>query len=326
MACALAVVPRADAGIRRGLLRTTGAVLVLVTLASFGTLLSRTLEMNGGAWSTLWTDLRLALVVTHFGHVWRWRIPALALAWLAWAFALRHPQHAWARWLMALALAAIALTRSETGHPADHGDFKLAVWADWAHLVAAGAWVGSLFGMSLVVFPKLRADGDPVPNAAAIFQRLSTLSGIALAVLLAAGIYNAIQQLGSVPALWTTRYGIVLDIKLAIVLAMIAIGAHNRYVKLPRLQSAANRIGIGLNAPDPGKPAIPGPANPESGIVRTCARAVLLESALGLGVIGAAACLIHSMPPADAPAMPMHATNAKIYRAISQIVVPANAQ
>jgi putative copper export protein len=306
VACDLAVLPRAEIGVRRGLLHATGVVFVLVTLASFGILLSRTLEMNGGAWASVWSAMGLVLHVTHYGHIWVWRVPALVLLWLAWGWARRHPEHAWAGWLMAIALAAIVLTRSDTGHPADHGDFKLAVWVDWAHMLAAGAWVGSLFGMTLVVFPKLRAHGDPLRASAAIFQRLSTLSGAALAVVLAAGIYNALGQLGSFAALWTSRYGTTLDVKVAIVLAMIAIGAHNRYIKLPKLLRLAGAAPPGA-ATGPGRTASENQPAARHAVVRSCARAVLLESVLGLLVIGAAANLIHSMPPADAPMQMMQA-------------------
>ncbi|TAM95520.1 MAG: hypothetical protein EPN40_10450 [Rhodanobacteraceae bacterium] len=284
-ACRLAVLP-ADIDVQpaQKLQRALGGALVLLTLASLGILLSRTLELNGGAWTTLWPDMRLALVATHFGHVWLWRVPALAAAWAAWtSMRRRKPGPAW---LLLLAVAVIALTRSETGHPADHGDFTLAVWIDWLHILAAGTWVGSLFGMSLAVFPALLRRGAPAIAASArIFQRLSTLSGAALAVLVACGIYNAVHQLGSVTALWSTRYGMTLDAKLAIVLAMIAIGAHNRYVKLPRLRAAAGETAR---------------THSDARAVRACARAVLAESLLGLAVIGATATLIHAMPPADA--------------------------
>ena len=283
--CRLTVLP-ADIDVQpvQELHRALGGALALLTLASFGILLSRTLELNGGAWTTLWSDMRLALAVTHFGHAWLWRVPALAVAWAAWiSMRRRKPGPAW---IMLLAVASIALTRSETGHPADHGDFTVAVWIDWLHLLAAGTWVGSLFGMSLAVFPALLRKGAPAIAASArIFQRLSTLSGAALAALVACGIYNAVHQLGSVAALWSTRYGMTLDAKLAIVLVMIAIGAHNRYLKLPRLRAAATE---------------PASAHSDARIIRACARAVLAESLLGLAVIGATATLIHAMPPADA--------------------------
>lgn len=283
-ACLVAVLPRgADAASARRLHRMLGGILALLTVASFGILLSRTLELNGGTWGTLWPDVRLALTVTHFGHVWWWRIPALVLAWIGW---MRMPRQRGAlpSTAMLLALAAVALTRSETGHPADAGDFTPAVWIDWLHLLAAGAWVGSLFGMSLVVFPRLLRQPVDTALGARIFQRLSTLCGAALAVLVACGTYNAATQLGNVAALWTTPYGAILDVKLALVVVMIAIGAHNRYLKLPRLRAAAK---TGDRARDPA-------------ILRACARAVLVESLLGVAVIGATATLLHAMPPADA--------------------------
>jgi putative copper export protein len=302
LACRLAIVPpRSDAAITRSVTRLLGVSVGLMTLAALGILLSRTLELDGGDWSTVFADMRVAVTATHFGHIWRWRIPALVLLWLAWGWSRRHPQQTWATWLMAVALAAIALTRSNTGHPADHGDFLIAVWIDWLHVLAAGTWVGSLFGMTLAVFPHLLRQGArALEDTAAVFQRLSTLSGIALAVLMACGIYNVIQQLGPVSALWNSCYGITLDIKLALVLTMIAIGAHNRYLKLPRLRACA-----GLPAT---RPLLSGwlhghdAARASAGeVMRSCARAILFEGLLGLAVIGATGVLLHQMPPADAP-------------------------
>lgn len=309
LACRLVVLRRErDTEAMRETLHLLGGAVTLVTMASFGILLSRTLELNGGAWQGLFADMRLALAVTHFGHVWLWRIPALVLLWLAWGWRLHRRGHAWTDALMSLAAAVIALTRSQTGHPADHGDFLLAVWVDWLHLLAAGTWVGSLFGMSLTVFPRLlRAGENAVAGAAAMFQRLSALSGGALAVLLACGLYNAVQQLGSVDALWTTHYGITLDVKLVIVLAMIAIGAHNRYVKLPRLLRCSGQpvrpslFGRAFRRlADRGDTASTGVA-----VVRQCARAVLIESLLGLAVIVTTSVLLHAMPPADRPRQEM---------------------
>lgn len=293
-----------DGEAARRTLHLLGVAVALATLASGGILLSRTLELNGGVWPGLLTDMKVALVVTHFGHVWLWRLPGLALLWLAWSWRLRRPSAAWTDWLMVIAVAGIALTRSQTGHPADHGDFALSVWVDWCHLLAAGAWVGSLFGMSLAVFPSLlRAGESALARAAVLFQRLSTLSGIALTVLLVCGIYNVVQQLGNIHALWTTRYGLILSTKLIIVLAMILLGAHNRYVKLPRLLHASGQVGpeswIGAvfhRVVGRGASMSPGAA-----VVHQCARAVLIESLLGLAVIATTAFLLHAMPPADAP-------------------------
>lgn len=292
-AALVVVVPRnADAWLSRRLHRALGATLALLTLASFGVLVSRTLELDGGDWNTLLADMRLALAVTHYGHVWWWRVPALAIAWAAWALSVRS-RGSRIIWIMLPAFALVALTRSSTGHPADHGDFTLAVWIDWLHLLAAGTWVGSLFGMSMAAFPALlRRARDDVAMAARIFQRLSTLCGVALAVLVACGVFSAVSQLGAIQALWTTRYGAILDVKLAIVAVMILIGAHNRYIKLPRLRAAATDMPSGSE----GLPTL-----------RACARAVLAECVLGLAVIAATATLLHAMPPVDAHSMSMAA-------------------
>lgn len=305
LACALIVIPptAGDTVLASRLRHAQAATLALVTLASVALLFARTLEMNGGAWATLLADARTALAVTHFGHVWRWRVPALALAWIAWVWAGTR-RGRWAAWLMLLAIAVIALTRSQTGHPADHGDLRPAVWIDWLHLLAATAWVGSIFGMSAVVFPRLtHLERDSLTLGATIFTRLSTLSGAALGVLVACGIFNVAQQLGPVDSLWHSAYGIALDVKLAIVLAMILIGAHNRYVKVPRLLAAAHlpprhaRIQRWL----PRRLRVAAAGEPRR-VLRSCARAVLLEAALGIAVIGATATLVHQMPPTDMPA------------------------
>lgn len=294
-----------DAVLAHRLRAALGVLLGLVTLGSLGILVSRTFEMNGGQWSSLLADVGVALRVTHFGHVWRWRVPALIVGWIAWAWAARKDRQ-WAAWIIVPALAMIALTRSQTGHPADHGDLRLAVWVDWLHLLAASAWVGSIFGMSLVVFPRLRRTArDSLGLAASIFGRLSLLSGIALAVLVACGVYSVTRQLGPVHSLWTSAYGINLDVKLALVLVMLLIGAHNRYIKLPRLLAAAHlparhaRVQRWL----PARMRVRPDAAPAA-ILRSCARAVLLESALGVAVIGATATLVHRMPPADMVSMP----------------------
>lgn len=303
VACLLAVLPDGgNTALQRGVLRLLGVAIALLTLSSIGILVSRTHELTGG-WGHFLENIGLALTLTHYGHIWQWRIPAVFVLWAAWLWTImrhRHQRIAWG--LMLLAALLVALTRSTTGHPADHGDFTASVWVDWVHLSAAGLWVGSLFGMSLAVFPRLLRLGNTAGDiGAAIFQRLSTLSGIALALVLAAGIYTATHQLTGFSDLWTSRYGIVLDVKVFIVLVMIAIGAHNRYVKLPRLLRITHRRGryspVGQLV-DRIRPAV---AMTPAAAVQSCARAVLAESLLGLAVIAAASVLLHNMPPADMP-------------------------
>lgn len=326
LACWIAVLPRQPdfRALEIPVIRLLGICIALLTLSSLLTLLSRILELDGGSWGQIPSALPLALKVTQFGHIWVFRIPALILLWLGWVWCLRHRDHVWAAWLAAVGVAAIALTRSATGHPADHGAFKFAVWVDWVHLLSGAVWVGSLFGMSLAIFPKLLHAGDAAhANAAVIFQRLSTLAGIALAVILATGIFTAFQELDRFSDLWASSYGIMLDVKVFIVILMIALGAHNRYIKLPRLLRAADKPAVSSLF---GKLLGSLGANEQRAsanhALRSCARAVLAESILGILVIAAASVLLHGMPPADIRNMPGMSSSMQM----SQVAVPSAAK
>lgn len=325
LACWLAVLPRQSDfhALEIPVIRLLGICIALLTLSSLLILLSRILELDGGSWGQIPSALPLALKVTQYGHIWVFRIPALILLWIGWLWCLRHRNHAWAAWLVVIGVAAIALTRSTTGHPADHGTFKFAVWVDWVHLLSGSVWVGSLFGMSLAIFPKLlRAGNAAHDNAAVIFQRLSTLSGIALVVILATGIFTAFQEFDHFSDLWTSSYGITLDVKMFIVILMIAFGAHNRYIKLPQLLRVAGKpapsslfgklLGESEQAPS-GNHA-----------VRSCARAVLAESILGVLVIAAASVLLHGMPPADMRNMSGMSMSMNISHATSPTGAPSS--
>lgn len=325
LACWLAVLPRRPdfRALEIPVGRLLGLCIALLTLSSLLILLSRILEFDGGSWGQIPAALLLALKVTSYGHIWVYRIPALLLLWFGWAWYSTHRKHAWALWLVAIGVAGIALTRSTTGHPADHGVFAFDVWVDWVHLLSAALWVGSLFGMSLAIFPKLLRAGEAAAgHAVIIFQRLSTLAGIALALILATGIYTAFQELDHFSDLWTSSYGITLDVKVFIVILMVAFGAHNRYVRLPRLlRSVGKPPPASLFGPWFRKLALT-KAKPVSrdipGVVRGCAKALLAESVMGLAVIAAASVLLHGMPPADMRNMP------GMYMSVSQRAVPSS--
>jgi hypothetical protein len=65
--------------------------------------------------------------------------------------------------------------------------------------------------------------------------RWSVLAGASLVVVALTGIYNAWLELQRFQALWETAYGRLLVLKLILVLAIVVLGATNRYVGLPSL-------------------------------------------------------------------------------------------
>ncbi len=310
MASWLWVLPRdQDAALHRPFWRFAGLSLLGLTLSSVLILISRSLEMSGGPLTGLPQVIPEVLQATRYGSIWWFRPPLLLALWLLWLSGLVSARRARALAIpMFILLAGVAFTRSETGHPADHGDFRLGVFVDWFHLLAAGLWVGALFCMTLVIFPvlrrKIRELRPDLPGD--LFQRLSSLAGFGLGLILVTGIWTAWKQLGSWSALFDTAYGHVLLVKLGLVALLIAIGAYNRFIRLPRIRKAhgfvvaskrwANRLAR-THEVDPG-------AAGQRREIAHCYRAVAIESVIGVLVLVAASVLLHGMPPAAMAQVP----------------------
>jgi putative copper resistance protein D len=174
--------------------------------------------------------LSIVIQQTDFGKVWIWRL-ALAAALLV-LFWLRQRGEALA--LARIAGAALLLTSiAGTGHAgADitpYGTFHVA--ADSLHLLAASAWLGGLVPLAIVLAAPLPSDWH-----AGILHRFSAMGMLAVAAILLSGIVNAILQLGSFGALFGTRYGLVLIVKIAVFAIMLVFAAMNRFRLVPALE------------------------------------------------------------------------------------------
>jgi putative copper resistance protein D len=118
---------------------------------------------------------------------------------------------------------------------------RLQITADFLHLVAAGAWLGGLLPLALVLST---AERSPAPPWAAIARdatlRYSTLGMTAVGTLVATGAVNTWALVGGVSPLVETLYGRVLLLKIAIFLSMFAVAAINRLLWTPRLLEATS--------------------------------------------------------------------------------------
>jgi len=284
--------------------QTLGVCIAALTLSSVMLLFVRTAMMSGRPLLDTLSILPLVIVKTHFGKVWMIRFVGLGLAWLGWFWGWRSLQ-SWAAWALILVAAAlIAVSRSTSGHAADAGDFTMAEIMDWLHIFMVSAWAGALVVVSLVLLPavlKLATRRRVV--IATLAHRLSTMAGVALSGVLLTGVFNAWRELdGSFSALWNTSYGQLLSIKLLLVLAMIGLGAINRYRFVPRLHNWAKlplrqrgliRLPQCLRAfAKGGKKLEASSPNPVCGFARTAR----IEAILMLGVLMATAVLLHVMP------------------------------
>ena len=144
---------------------------------------------------------------------------------------------------------------------------------DFIHVIAVSVWSGGV--LALLVLP-LRARLDPRALGATVW-RFSLTALVAVAVLVSTGVLQSLDRLVLLEDLYETPYGIALLAKVALLVALLVLGALNLLLWGPRLRA-------GLAA--------------RSGLVR----AVTLETAMFALVLAATAFLTALPPPAQANA------------------------
>jgi len=179
--------------------------------------------LHGGAWSVL--------TETRFGIVWLVRLGlALALAVLV----------QWPAGRLLQLAAAAGLTGSlacigHAGASAD-GSGQTQLVFDILHLLAAGAWIGSLPALALLLHRAWRAGNSAWGAVAAdAARRYSTVGVLAVGMLLATGILNSWYLLAGPRDLVATGYGRLILLKILLFAAMIGVAAVNRFRLTPRL-------------------------------------------------------------------------------------------
>jgi copper transport protein len=139
-----------------------------------------------------------------------------------------------ARALSLMALLGIGFALALSGHASNAAPQWLTRPSVFVHVVCATFWVGVLLPLIAAV---QAGKGDTL-------ARFSRIIPLPLAALVLSGAILAVVQLDRLDALWTTSYGIVLSLKLAGVMALLALGALNRYALVPRFaggDAAASR-------------------------------------------------------------------------------------
>ncbi len=174
---------------------------------------------------------------TQAGHAWCIAFGGAVLA-LATALASRGGRAGQATF--ALAAIIVALGKASIGHAADAGPWSAAVGVQALHVLATGLWGGVTLAGGLAVLPALNTSttrGALIRMAG----RVSYVAGMALAVVVATGLFNAQRGLGgSLAPLSESGWGHVLTLKGALVLLAVLLGALNRTSALPRLRRTAS--------------------------------------------------------------------------------------
>ncbi|MBN8961957.1 MAG: CopD family protein [Rhizobiales bacterium] len=157
-----------------------------------------------------------------FGHAVGFAAAALLLALLSFCF-LSPPR----RTMALLALIGTGLALAATGHAASAQPTFLTKPAVFLHGVSLAFWLGALLPLAFAM-------RDPSVQAAGILVRFSRTIPFAVAALLVSGVLLATVQLERLDALWTTDYGRVLAIKLALVAPLLLLALWNRLWLTPR--------------------------------------------------------------------------------------------
>ena len=225
--------------------------------------------------------LRLVLAQTHFGRVWLAAlILGLLLAAAAWAFRSARTGPGGAV-VVLIASTGLLVSASAAGHGAMDEDIAgLVHFTNHVlHMIAAATWVGGLVPLGWVLRrPASTASAAATAVTVRCLVRFSSIGLVAVAVLVVTGLINAAFLVGDRETVWTSDYGRVLLLKLALVAAMIAIAARNRLRWLPALDLA-------------------GPGPKTVAVLAAVSRNVLIEQGLALAVLAAAALLGTLAPP-----------------------------
>lgn len=220
--------------------RWTLAALVTALLASAVTLWMEAAIMAEAPPAHAGGAVRTVLTSTHYGVAWWIGIGALGAAAL---LRLALPASARAGAAQAAGLLAFGLyfyTRSITSHAAAEGDLNVPVLVDWAHLALASLWAGTVAVAGLAVLPgspPLR--DDELRERAGYVQTLSDFAGVAVAGIVATGLFSAKHNIGGMANAFGNPYATLLLIKIGLVLVAATLGGANRFLVMPALLDGA---------------------------------------------------------------------------------------
>lgn len=140
---------------------------------------------------------------------------------------------------LGVALVALCASPAFSGHAVGAPRLALvAIALDTVHVLAAGAWLGTLGTVAVVALPIARDTGGvTMTRVLARFSPIALASAFALA---ATGVFASWLHLETLAALWTSDYGLMLVRKLVLLAGVAAVGAYNWKVVTPRLAATGD--------------------------------------------------------------------------------------
>src|SRR5262249_29265500 len=129
---------------------------------------------------------------------------------------------------------ALALVGASSHAAAISPGTARAVASDVTHLLGTGVWLGGLVALVSLLRAAARDDGaDARPYAVIAARRFSRAALVAMLLLIASGVMNALVEVESIPALAGTAHGRLLIAKLALLLPILGLAVVSRARLLP---------------------------------------------------------------------------------------------
>lgn len=176
---------------------------------------------------------------TSFGILWMLRmlLAVLIVGVAAWCLrsreAARHCNS-----MMLLLTGLLLASLAGTGHTQIEEGWAsvIHVMSDAAHLVAAGAWLGGLIPLALLLHRYLGTGLNVGPkDVDRILMQFSGMGYVAVATLIGSGLVNSWFLVGSFSGLLDSWYGQILLGKLALFGGMLALAVANRFWLVPSM-------------------------------------------------------------------------------------------
>jgi copper transport protein len=148
------------------------------------------------------------------------------------------PVDAWRLALVGATAGVTMLLHVLVGHAAGPSPLRAVnLGVQWLHLLAVGAWIGGLVWL----LAGLRGRDRPEQVGSAV--RFSKLAAPVLGLVAITGLSRALHLAGGWQGLLDSGYGRLLDLKVALFLGLVALGAANRFRVVPALAAGVRRLG-----------------------------------------------------------------------------------
>jgi copper transport protein len=176
--------------------------------------------------ASLAPEMRIVALDTRWGMAWCIQLLGGALA-LAGLLLARRVRAGWR--IAALASVMIAVGASLGGHAGASERLRtLSVLTDALHVIGAAGWLGTLLWLVVTGLPIVLRSGDARDQRVAALVNAFSPAALAFAALVTVtGVVSAWLRLGALPPLWSSSYGQLLLIKLALLTGVGLAGLYN---------------------------------------------------------------------------------------------------